>query len=115
MNQITIQPPQFFRNDMKLIKIRGENVIPFSLPDNKLRKHGGGFLSGHFKSKSSFKAEVNFKVVKRHLSFYDVSTAFLASKAKYIEDENKRREYVVALSGKLNFEQSDRIKKKVFC
>ncbi len=99
-------------NDMKPIKIRGENVIPFSLPNNKLRKHGGDFLSGHFKLKVPLTVEVNFKSGKEKFKFHDVSTAFLASKAKYIEDENKRREYVVALTGKLNFEQSDRIKKR---
>ena len=98
--------------NMKPIKIRGEDVIPFFLPNDKFRKHGGDFLSSHLKLKNPLSVDVIFKNGKETFKFHDVSTAFLSEKARFIEDENKRREYILALTGKLDFEQTSRIKKK---
>tara|TARA_B100000674_G_scaffold245515_1_gene202289 strand:+ start:718 stop:1854 length:1137 start_codon:yes stop_codon:yes gene_type:complete len=99
-------------SEINPIKIRGEDVIPFFLPNDKFKKHGGDFLSSYFKLKNPLSLEVTFKSGKETFKFHDVCSAYLASKAKYIEDENKRRQYISALSGKIDYEQTNRIKEK---
>jgi ribA/ribD-fused uncharacterized protein len=97
---------------MEPLKIRGEDVIPFFLPNDKFRKNGGDFLSSYLNLKTPLTVDINFREGKETFKFHNVSTAFLASKAKYIMDERKRREYVKILTGKLDYEQISIVKKK---
>ena len=96
--------------DIKSLKIRGENVVPFYLPNDK---HGNGFLSSYLNLKVPITVDLKVDGITQRIKFHSVSSAFLAKKTEYIMDKSIRKKYMSQLSKKIDYMNTQKIKKEI--